>query len=89
MKRIPGAEKWCVPNSPAGARARTLVLDPANPARYWGGLEDLRLTDLLEVKRGLLKLERTASTFEATLTPPKEDKARRWHISADGRIWAD
>ena len=55
----------------------------------WGGLEDLRLTDLPEVKRGLLKLERTASTFEATLTPPKEDKARRWHISADGRIWAD
>src|SRR4051812_19617826 len=27
MQQIPGAEKWCVPNSPAGARARTLVLD--------------------------------------------------------------
>jgi photosystem II stability/assembly factor-like uncharacterized protein len=39
MQRIPGAEKWCVPNSAAGARARTLVLDPANPARYWVGLE--------------------------------------------------
>jgi photosystem II stability/assembly factor-like uncharacterized protein len=39
MKKIPGADKWCVPNSPAGARARTLVLDPANPARYWVGLE--------------------------------------------------
>lgn len=39
MKQIPGAEKWCVPNSPAGARARTLVLDAANPARYWVGLE--------------------------------------------------
>jgi photosystem II stability/assembly factor-like uncharacterized protein len=39
MKAIPGAEKWCVPNSPAGARARTLVLDAANPERYWVGLE--------------------------------------------------
>jgi photosystem II stability/assembly factor-like uncharacterized protein len=39
MQRIPGAEKWCVPNSPAGARARTIVLDPANPRRYWVGLE--------------------------------------------------
>jgi photosystem II stability/assembly factor-like uncharacterized protein len=39
MQRIPGSEKWCVPNSPAGARARTLVLDAANPARYWVGLE--------------------------------------------------
>jgi len=39
MKQIPGAEKWCVPNSPAGARARTLVLDASNPSRYWVGLE--------------------------------------------------
>src|SRR5919205_2408142 len=39
MRQIPGAEKWCVPNSPLGARARTIVLDPANPRRYWVGLE--------------------------------------------------
>jgi photosystem II stability/assembly factor-like uncharacterized protein len=39
MREIPGSEKWCVPNSPAGARARTVVLDPANPSRYWVGLE--------------------------------------------------
>jgi photosystem II stability/assembly factor-like uncharacterized protein len=39
MKQIPGAEKWCVPNSPAGARARTIVLDPTNPDHYWVGLE--------------------------------------------------
>ena len=39
MRQIPGAEKWCVPNSPAGARARTLVLDASNPERYWVGLE--------------------------------------------------
>jgi len=38
MKRIPRAEKWCVPNSPAGARARTIVLDASNPGRYWVGL---------------------------------------------------
>lgn len=39
MRATPGAEKWCVPNSDAGARARTLVLDASNPARYWVGLE--------------------------------------------------
>jgi photosystem II stability/assembly factor-like uncharacterized protein len=39
MQQIPGSEKWCVPNSPAGARARTLVLDAGNPNRYWVGLE--------------------------------------------------
>ncbi len=39
MKRMPGAEKWCVPNSPAGARARTIVLDAKNPDRFWIGLE--------------------------------------------------
>lgn len=39
MQRIPGSEKWCVPNSTAGARARTLVLDAADPRRYWVGLE--------------------------------------------------
>jgi photosystem II stability/assembly factor-like uncharacterized protein len=39
MQRIPGSEKWCVPNSDAGARARTLVLDAGNPSRYWVGLE--------------------------------------------------
>jgi photosystem II stability/assembly factor-like uncharacterized protein len=39
MRRIPGAERWCVPNSPLGARARTVVLDPANAGRYWVGLE--------------------------------------------------
>jgi photosystem II stability/assembly factor-like uncharacterized protein len=39
MRRMPGAEKWCVPGSNAGARARTLVLDAGNPRRYWVGLE--------------------------------------------------
>ncbi len=39
MQRIPGADRWCVPNSPLGARARTIVLDPADSARYWVGLE--------------------------------------------------
>src|SRR3954451_12801114 len=39
MRAIPGSEKWCVPNSDAGARARTIVLDAKNPARYWVGLE--------------------------------------------------
>ena len=39
MQRVPGAERWCVPNSPLGARARTIALDPANAERYWVGLE--------------------------------------------------
>jgi hypothetical protein len=37
---IPGAERWCVPTRPPqGARARTVVLDRANPARWWVGVE--------------------------------------------------
>ena len=39
MQQAPGHEKWCVPRSPLGARARTIVLDPTNPARLWVGLE--------------------------------------------------
>ena len=36
---MPGAERWCVPNSPAGARARALAIDPADPNRWWVGIE--------------------------------------------------
>ena len=39
MQRAPGSERWCVPRSPAGARALTIVLDPTDPGRYWVGLE--------------------------------------------------
>ena len=39
MQRAPGHERWCIPNSPLGARARTIVLDPTDPARLWVGLE--------------------------------------------------
>lgn len=39
MKQVPGSERWCVPRSPLGARARTIVLDPSQPARFWVGLE--------------------------------------------------
>jgi photosystem II stability/assembly factor-like uncharacterized protein len=39
MQQAPGRERWCVPRSNAGARARTVVLDPADEARYWVGLE--------------------------------------------------
>jgi photosystem II stability/assembly factor-like uncharacterized protein len=39
MNQAPGHERWCVPRSPLGARARTIVLDPADEGRYWVGLE--------------------------------------------------
>lgn len=39
MEQAPGHERWCVPRSPLGARARTIVLDPNDPARFWVGLE--------------------------------------------------
>jgi photosystem II stability/assembly factor-like uncharacterized protein len=35
----PGAERWCVPNSPQGARALALAFDPFNPQRFWVGVE--------------------------------------------------
>lgn len=39
LRQVPGYETWCVPNSPLGARARTIVLDPADPQRFWVGVE--------------------------------------------------
>ena len=33
VHRVPGAERWCLPGNPAGGRARTILLDPADPAR--------------------------------------------------------
>lgn len=39
LMRVPGAETWCVPNSPLGARARTIVFDGANPDRFYVGVE--------------------------------------------------
>ncbi len=39
LTKVPGAETWCVPNSPLGARARTIVFDQTNPARCWVGIE--------------------------------------------------
>ena len=39
MGRFPTADRWGLPNSDLGARARAIVVDPADPARYWVGLE--------------------------------------------------
>ncbi len=58
MRSMPGAEKWCVPNSDAGARARTLVLDASNPARYWVGLE----------VGGVLSTSDDGATWTSTMT---------------------
>jgi photosystem II stability/assembly factor-like uncharacterized protein len=35
----PDAERWCVPNNPAGARALALAFDPFDPQRMWVGVE--------------------------------------------------
>ena len=37
--RSPGAERWCVPGNPAGARALALAFDPFAPERMWAGVE--------------------------------------------------
>jgi len=39
LSRTAGAERWCLPNSPAGARARALAIDPVDPHRWWVGIE--------------------------------------------------
>lgn len=39
FRQAPGAERWCVPNSPLGARALALAFDPFSPQRYWVGVE--------------------------------------------------
>jgi photosystem II stability/assembly factor-like uncharacterized protein len=35
----PGAQRWCVPNSPLGARALALAFDPFDAQRFWVGVE--------------------------------------------------
>lgn len=37
--KAPGADRWCIPNSNAGARARTLLFDAGNPDRFRVGVE--------------------------------------------------
>ena len=39
LTQVQGSERWCVPNSPAGARARALTIDPVDPNRWWVGIE--------------------------------------------------
>lgn len=39
LTRVQGSERWCVPNNPAGPRARALSIDPVNPDRWWVGIE--------------------------------------------------
>src|SRR5690349_14686622 len=33
--QTPGADKWCIPNSPSGARALAFAFDPFEPKRMW------------------------------------------------------
>jgi hypothetical protein len=37
--QAPGAQRWCLPNSPQGARTLALAFDPARPERVWVGVE--------------------------------------------------
>jgi hypothetical protein len=37
--QTPGADKWCVPNSPLGARALAFAFDPFEAKRMWAGVE--------------------------------------------------
>jgi len=37
--QAPGAERWCVPNNPQGARALAFAFDPFEPKRLWAGVE--------------------------------------------------
>jgi hypothetical protein len=40
VRRCPGAERWCVPITPAlPSRARTMAIDAADPRRWWIGVE--------------------------------------------------
>jgi hypothetical protein len=37
--QAPGAEAWCVPNTPRGARALAFAFDPFAPEHLWAGVE--------------------------------------------------
>jgi hypothetical protein len=54
--------------------------------RWAKSLTDLGLKDLA----GRVKLETTSTSFEASVSAPgKSRKPRRWHINAEGRVWAE
>src|SRR5579864_830490 len=36
---VPGAERWCVPDNPNGARALTIAADPFDARHFWVGVE--------------------------------------------------
>jgi cellulose/xylan binding protein with CBM9 domain len=53
-------------------------------------LSDLGLTGLASSSVGDLRLEKTATSYEATLTPAETgEKTRRWHIRSDSRVWSE
>jgi len=39
LLEVPGAERWCVPDNPIGARAITIAADPFQTRHYWVGVE--------------------------------------------------
>jgi photosystem II stability/assembly factor-like uncharacterized protein len=39
LGRVAGSERWCLPRSTAGARARGLAIDPHDSRRWWVGIE--------------------------------------------------
>src|SRR5436190_18749072 len=58
--------------------------------KWASSLADLGLADLASSGLGELRLETTATSYEATLTPADGgEKQRRWHIRSDSRVWAE
>jgi hypothetical protein len=61
--RTPGADQWCIPNSPAGARALALAFDPFNPRRMWAGVE----------VGGVISTSDAGATWNGTWVGPNAD----------------
>jgi photosystem II stability/assembly factor-like uncharacterized protein len=63
LGRVPGAEHWGLPNDPTASRALAIAFDPAQPARYWVGVE----------VGGILETSDDGATWRATLVGQNPD----------------
>jgi photosystem II stability/assembly factor-like uncharacterized protein len=61
--QAPGAERWCIPNSPTGARALALAFDPFEPAHIWAGVE----------VGGVISSSDSGATWRGTSVGPNAD----------------
>jgi photosystem II stability/assembly factor-like uncharacterized protein len=63
LSRIPGSEDWGLPGDPSASRALAIVVDAAQPARFWVGVE----------VGGIMETDDGGATWRASLAEGNPD----------------